>query len=305
MSCEELKTKSTGLACVYEAEEKTHVTFRGDVASDLNDKAFKVHTTENTYLVVLDVDSAITKTAGTGETLVAVAVAEGASAGAIAQAVQTALDLKTDLEVSVEGSQITIVNSKAGYVEPVALDPSTSEADFVIKQCQKGGLDELGFTEGDTEFTGFTPETEDVVAHQTGSTPLGTINKGVAPQVSLVLLETDIEKLKLAFSSIGSEIVYDGVTGFGVGTGKIGKLLNQSTRRLRFYNYSDSENKSQWITFWKAAIIPDTLTFSTETPDKISLSFQFYPDNDLPAAFKDGNIFYVGDISKVVPVPSL
>lgn len=303
MSCDTNKTQSTALAAAFELEEQTHITCKPDVSGSLHDKYLKAQDgSGNKHIFVMKVDTDPTTSTLAGYTKVDVAISENATEEDVAEALATAADGLDGYHASSDGDEVTLTNDKCAAVEAVSDGESSAGTGFTIKQCQVGGYDELGLTEGDTEFSGFEPDVQDVLAHQLGSTPAASINKGVNPAVSLVLLETDESKRKLLFSSIGGEVEYNNVKGYGVGTGKVGGLLNTFSRRLRFYNYANPEDKSQHITFWKAVIYPDTLTFSTENPDKFSVNFKFYPNLGLPAEVKDANIVYFGDPSSLVPV---
>jgi hypothetical protein len=268
--------------------------------------------------VVGVVSSAITVTIETGvSTAQQIATALGLSAAAMAL-VSVAVDsndsadpqvsfgaavnltggasASTDFEATSDGDEVTITTIGAADVT----DYADYNTDFVLTQCQEGGLTDLGLLDGNVE-PAFEEKLLEIMAHQSGSNILAELRQGVSVEVPMTLKECDAAHLRDVFASAGggAHTPALGTELFGWGSSRLGQPTIRQARRLVLHPVAlASSNKARDLCFWKAYPIPDTLVFSGEDPETLSLSFKCYLDDSKP---EEVSMFSYGDWSQLIP----
>lgn len=282
----------------WEIEEQTHVTCVADVSSSLNSKYFLLNDGENDkFYVWFNVGGAGVDPAPAGRTGITVAFAANSSASSIATAIAAAVDANAEFVASADGAVVTITNADAGEAD----DTVDVDTGFTFAQCQEGGLLDLGLTEGDIEVT-FEETLLSVTAHQTGVTPLADLRQGVVSEVALTMKEASPEKLKEIFAKAagGTYTPLGGTELFGWGTSRQGLSTIVQARRLVMHPVAlAASNHVRDLCFWKAYPMPESLVFSGENPQVVSLTFKIYLDDSKPEAIKQ---WAYGDYTQLVPV---
>jgi len=117
----------------------------------------------------------------------------------------------------------------------------------------------------------------------------------------MVLKESDFAKYKEIFSASagGAYTPAAGTEIFGWGSSKQGRNTLIDARRLNLHPVaSESADHSRDLTFWKAYAKPDSIVFSGENPQTLSITFACYLDSN-----KDSRVsfFCFGDHTQVIP----
>lgn len=202
-----------------------------------------------------------------------------------------------DWESSDMGSgEVSITVVGAGDVTDFA-DFNTG---FEFTQCQEGGSTDLGLLDGNVE-PAFEEKLLEIMAHQSGSTVLAELRQGLGVEVPVTMKECDAAHLRDVFASAsgGAMTPVNGTELFGWGSSRLGQPTIRQARRLIMHPVSlASSNKTRDVCFWKAYPIPDTLVFSGEDPQTLSLSFKCYLDDSKP---EEVSMFSYGDWSQLIP----
>lgn len=284
----------------WQIEEQSQVTCVADVSSSLANKWFKIGAGNNaayTHYVWLNLGSG-TDPSPSGLTEIEVTAAPNASASTIATAIAAAVDAISGFNATASGAVITIDRTVMGV--SAGVEDGTAATGFTFVQCQQGGNLDLGLLDGDIEVA-FEEKLFEVTAHQTGVTVLADLRQGVSATVSLVLKESDTEKLNELFAKAagGSHTPVAGTELFGWGTSKQGSNTIIQARRLVLHPVRLlAADLSEDLCFWKAYPLPESLTFSGENPKIASVSFKTYLDDSKPEEVK---LFAFGDWSQLAP----
>ena len=286
----------------WEIEEQWHIKCLANVSNSLDGKYFKLGKAgQTTFSHYVWIDSgAAADPAPSGLTAVPVVVAASAAASVVAAAIQAAVDALADFHASVSGDDVTITCDAVGDSAGVA-DPTSGGLGFTYTQCQEGGSLDLGLLDGDVEG-GFEEKLLEITAHQTGVTPIADLRQGVSSNLSLVMKEATVDKLKEIFAKAagGTDTPSGGTEVLGWGTSRQGLNTIVQARRLVLHPVAtDTADKSGDLCFWKAYPQPEKLVFSGENPKTISVNWKFYLDSGKPAAIQ---LFAFGDWSQYVPV---
>ncbi len=219
------------------------------------------------------------------------------SAATIATATAAAVTAITGFEASASGAVVTITCSDAGDAATLT-DVDTTLA---VLQCQEGGLLDVGFIEGDVE-SAFEIQLSEVTAHQTGTTLLADLRQGSSADIAITFKETDAAKLKEIFvaSNGGTHTPSGGTELWGWGVNRQGSNTVIQARRLRLHPVAlaDSDHTRDLV-FWKAFPLPDTLVYSGENPQTLTVTFKTYLDASKPDEIQH---FAYGDWDQLVPV---
>jgi hypothetical protein len=267
---------------IFGKYECSTVVATADVASSHNNDYFVLYSALDAvkYHVWLNVGGAGVDPAPAASTGIPVAVAVNASASTVASAIAAAIDAVSGgpFEAEATGSSVCICNMQPGNSTDVAA--GVGLAGFTYTVNVQGTYDDLGFCDGDVEVA-FEESLLDITTHQTGTDILTSIRQGKSAEVTMTLQETDIANIKLIMSQAGAVFTPSGgsneVVGWGTSTNseniidKAGKLI------LHPYNLSDSDRSRDWA-FWLAHMKPESVTFSGENPELVSLSFKCYTD---------------------------
>jgi hypothetical protein len=301
MSCSVTNIRIEPVNVSWEIEEQWDVKCVADVSSSLNNKWFKLGKAGQTaysHYVWISTGTGVDP-APSGLTGIPVVIAADAAASVVATAVAAAVDANAFFLASADGDTVEITNATAG--EASGIVDGTAATGFTFEQCQDGLSVDLGYLDGDVEIS--TEEnTVEVNSHQSGSTILADLRAGVSSEVSLVLKESDLDKLKAVFaeSAGGSYTPVAGTELFGWGTSRQGLNTIIQSRRLIMHPVASSvSDKSRDLCFWKAYAKPSTLTFSGENPRTVEVTFACYLDTSKPEEIQ---LFSIGDWSQLVPL---
>ena len=298
MSCgSAVNVKIEPMSVTYEIEEQWCIKTVADVSESLDAKYFTMYTAAGSGFYVWCDIGAAADPAPAGLTGIAATISANATAAQVATAIQTAVDANVNFQATVSDDEVIITHVAEGDVT------STSDVDtgFTFTQLQEGGELVLGLTQGDMTIT-FNESLKTITAHQTGLTPLLDLRQGVSVEnISIAMLESDIDKLKQIFSKHagGSHTPSGGTELYGWGTSRIGTNTIVQARRLIFHpeRLADADY-SEDLCFWKAYLMPESLIFSGENEEIVNVTFKIYKDEDRPEAI---NYFAFGDHTQLDP----
>ena len=269
----------------WEIEEQTQIQLVADVADSLDGTYFTLATGGSetaTHYVWYD-GVAAADPAPAGLTAVPVAYTTGDSASTLAGLTATAIDGVSGLGAVDNGDgTVTVTADTAG----LTFDTADVDTGFTMVKCQDGGTTTLGLLDGDIEVA-FEQSLLDITAHQTGTTLRGQLLQGLSAEVSLTLKETDKAKLKEVFSTGGPGGTYTGASSdelFGWGSSKQGQNTFTQGRRLTMHPVRlAAGDKGDDFVFWKTYPMPESLTFSGENAEVVSVTFKAYIDENKPS----------------------
>lgn len=287
----------------WEIEEQWHVKTIADVSSSSNSNYFRIGKsgqTTHSHYVWLDVGNTGVDPAVAGLTGVEVNIAANDTAATIATAIAAAVTALSDFTATASGDTVTITCIGAGDSAGLLDGAGAAATGFTFTQCQEGGTLDLGLLQGDVE-SGFEETLLELTAHQTGVTPIADLRQGVKTELSLVMQEATVTKLKEIFakSGGGTDTPSGGTEVFGWGTSRQGLNTIIQARRLVLHPVAKSDTDySGDLCFWKAYPMPESLIFSGENPKTLSVSWKFYLDASKPAAI---SLFCFKDWTQYIP----
>lgn len=251
--------------------------------------AFKVWFDEN------DTDSEPTVS---GTTAIEVDYGAGALPAAIAAAFATAVNENASFNAYIDGSTVKVERAVDGEV----VSTDISEAPGLVGEViQSGKSVYLGVLQEDVEVS-LEETTLELTGHQTGTTLLADLRQGVSATITLTLQESDNPKRKTLFSNTagGTYTPSGGTEVFGWGNLKQGMSTITDAVKLVLHPVAlEASDRSRDLCFFKAYPLIDTLTFSGENPETLSISFKAYIDQDRP---KGVNLFAFGDHTQTITV---
>jgi hypothetical protein len=143
----------------------------------------------------------------------------------------------------------------------------------------------LGGTSGPLEMS-LSSETVEITSEQTGALKLGEVLTGMNLEVSCTFKELSAANLKLLIGkgvgsyhtpSAGSEVI-------GQGSGQLFRNLgNDSAGPIRFIPVNGDANSRSLIGH-KAYPIPESISFSSENPSELSVTFKFIRDDSMDSS---------------------
>jgi hypothetical protein len=297
MSCSVTNVRIEPVDVSWQIEEQWTVKCFADVASSLNNDYFKIYTPAGgKFHVWFNVAAAGVDPAPAGFTAIPVAIAANASASVVALAVQVAVDAHADFKATVVGSEVLITCVDIGET----VDFSDFNTGFTFTQCADGLDLPLGLCDGDIELT-TEEQLNDIVAHQSGTTILASLRQGTSAEISMTLKESDFDKFKAIYvnSGGGVDTPSGGTEVFGRGTSRQGTNTFIQAKRLILHPVNKASNDyTRDFCFWRAYPKPDTLTFSGENPQMLSLTFTVYKDDSKPDAI---NMWCAKDWTQYLP----
>lgn len=284
----------------WEIEQQTCVETVADVSSSLNNKYFTIRSSADAkFHVWYNVAAAGVDPAPANSTGIPVAISANASASAVATATQVAVDANANFKASLYDATNVIITAMTPADVTDSVDFNTT---FEIETIQEGGIIDLGLLDGDVEVS-FEEQTFEVFAHQTGTTLRADLRQGVSAEVSLTLKESHntLRKEIFAKASGGMHTPSGGTEVFGWGNSRQGLNTVVQSRRLVMHPVAlVSGDKSRDLCFWKSYPMPESLTFSGENPEMISVTFKSYLDDTKPSGI---NLFGFGDWSQSEYIP--
>lgn len=273
----------------WEIEEKWCVTCVADVSQSLENKYFKAYTALDAigYYFWFEVGgSGGVDPVVANHTGVKVSIATNATATAVATAVAAAVDALAGFKASSSGADVTIECVDVGDTSSIV--DGAAATNFTFTQMQDGGTMDLGLLEGDVEIS-FEETLMSITAHQYGVTPLADLRQGVVASLTLTLKEShlSLQKEMLARAAGGSYTPSGGTEVFGWGSNRQGLNTIVQARRLILHPVALSNSDyTRDVCFWKAYPIPESLVFSGENPETMSVTFKIYLDDTKPAAIQ-------------------
>lgn len=280
---------------LWRAKGEFCVDFKDATASGLGGQYMSFYLPDGAgYYAWFDENNTDTDPAPGGFTEIEINYAASALTTAIATAFQTAVDGITGFVATVDGTVVTVKCDDFGSVTAPANNTATS---LLITFIRKGKNYDLGFLQGDVELN-FAPSNFVLTAHQTGVTPLASLNQGFETiEVATVLLESTKSKLKDVYEIYGGTQTPGGGTQvYGAGSAAQGKnmLLEAGVLTLKPVNAVD-ETESAHIML--AVPVPDSLVFSGENPKTLSVTWQGFIDTSFNSKFNAvafGDVFQTG-----------
>lgn len=287
----------------WEIEEQSSIVCVADVAESLENKWFGLEASNGTkyyawYTVTggaAAVDPAIA-----GRTALPITIAPNATAAAVATATAAAIDAVGGgllFESSAVDDKVYITNIGAADVEKVF--DGTAPTGFTFNQCQQGGYLDCGLIDGNVESS-FESQYLEIKSHQTGTSLRAELRQGTTAEVSLTMQETDIPRLKEVFATVngGTHTPSGGTELFGWGTNLQGTNTIIQARRLVLHPVTMGSDRSRDLCFWKSMAMPDSMVFSGEEVNTVSVTFKTYIDSEKPEEIQH---WAYGDWTQLIP----
>lgn len=292
MSASASNVKINPINLTWEIEEQVCIDVKGIVAADLGAKYFNIYDASTTYYVWFNLDAGSVDPAP-GGTGIEVAVATGDSESTILAALDTAIEGATGYTGRIEGTRLFIV---LDVTDVVATDAADVDSGIAIAIVNKGGNIDLGILDGNVEPS-FTEDLLPVTGHQFGTSVLAQLRQGNNAEVSVTLKESTTNLYKEVFGAGGDTFTPGaGTELFGWGDSKQGGNTLVNARRLRFHPVRlDAADRSEDLTFWLAYPNPDSIVFSGEEFNTMSVTFTTFLDLGKPKAIRR---FAFGDSSQ-------
>jgi len=283
---------------VHEIEEQWLLTMVADQSDSFDGVHFQLATAGNTtptHYVWFD-NGASADPAPGGLTGIAVSYTTDDNAATMATNVFNDMDADGTFNVAIPtvgGSDILITNQATGACADTA-NVDTPINSFT--QCQEGGTFDLGLLDGDISIS-FEETLFDVTAHQTGTTLRAKLRQGISAEISMVLKETDLDKLYRVFALNAGGAASE--TEFGWGDSRQGTNVIVQARRLHLHPVAlDAADLSRDLVFWKTYMQPTSLTYSGENPNMIEVTFAAFLDENKNSEY---NLFKFGDYTADIP----
>lgn len=276
------------------------ITCVADVSSSLNNQYFMFYDVDGTKRYAwFNVATAGTDPSVSGATAAPVALSANATSTAVATALAAVLDALSGYTASSDGAVVTLTHVATGYAKAAHDGAATTEFAFEVVSYGDTALD-LGYIEGDIEMT-LEGQMVEVTSHQTGTDILTHINTGSNVSIGLTLKEVSAANLRKVLLSYGDSHLPTGtgasateVYGWGSST-QFKQTLNRSRKLYLHPRVLNAADKSRDLTFWKAYVMPDSLTFSGENVQMLPVNFTIYPDLSKNAKIQK---FCYGDASQ-------
>ena len=279
MSASASNVKINPINATWEIEEQVCIDVKNIVAASLNGLYFNIYDASTTYDVFFDLDAAGTTNPGSG-TGIEVDVTTGMTEAQILSAMETAIEAATGYTGRIDGSRLFIT---LDVTDKVATDAADVDSNIAVAVVNKGGFIDLGILDGNVEPS-FTEDLLDVTGHQFGTSVLAQLRQGNNAEISLVLKESTKNLYKEVFGAGGDTFTPSGGTElYGWGDSKQGGNTLINSRRLRFHpvRLADAD-RSEDLTFWLAYPNPDSIVFSGESFNTLSVTFKTFLDLGKP-----------------------
>lgn len=283
---------------IFGRYQQQTVTTTADVASSHNNDYFVLYNAkdETKYHVWYNVGGAGVDPAPPGSTPIMVAIAVNATAIAVAMATALAIDAVQGFASCSSSNVVTITNTQPGLSTTVAA--GVGLVGFIYALILAGDDNDMGYSDGDIEVT-FDEQLLDVTAHQTGTDIIAALRQGKVSEVTVNMKEVDIDNLKLMFKQAGELYTPSGgteVVGWGTSTNseniisKAGKLVLHPVKNGEYFGGSPVLTRD--LAFWKAHLKVESIVYSGENPEIVSVTFKIYTDDNKT---EEVNLFVLGD----------
>lgn len=283
----------------WEIEHQEQFDFAGSTAAGLGGKYVLLSSVAPVdYYVWFDENNTDADPAVASRTALPVDYAASAADTAIASAFATAVGGTSGFNATASGTVVTVIRTAVGEVTTSTIGNTTT---VTLTECQLGRTFDLGLLQGDVEF-GYEETLLEVKAHQTGTTLLADLRQGTVNSITLTLQETHAAALEEMFAktSGGYNTPGGGTEVWGVGTARIGtNTIVQAARLILQPEALSASDYSRTMCFWKAYPLPESLVFSGENPQTLSVTFKVYKDS---AIDENVNLWVFGDYTQYLPV---
>lgn len=153
----------------------------------------------------------------------------------------------------------------------------------------------LGFCDGDISVN-MEEQVVDVTAHQEGTNVLDAIRTGKSADVSMTLKEFDSDQIERIFAGAGGATDSTGSSGtdvIGWGSSKDFTQVTDQAGKLVLHPVTKGDSEyDRDLAFWNAYPLPDSITYSGENPQTVSVTFRCFPDTSQPSGIR---LFGFGD----------
>lgn len=278
----------------WKGAEKECWDFSNATASGLGGKYVVIYNAAGSGFYVwfdennTDVDPA----PGGGLTAAEVNYAASASVSAIATAFEAVVEALSGIDATIDGTCVCTTRT----VDGETTDSTVGNAGAYVSMTKiTDGKDVyLGLLQGDVEAT-LEEQMTDITAHQSGATLRTKLRQGMTATIAMTLQESDntLREKLLTYTAGGSFTPSGGTELFGWGDNKLGESTFVDAAKLILHpvNLADTDYTRDWC-FWKAYPLIDTITFSGENPETMSISFEVYIDDSRPTNIR---MFSIGD----------
>jgi len=275
--------------------ETTRLTAVADVSSNTQNQYYSLYSTDGTlYHAWNNVGAAGSDPAPAGSTEIEVSYAANASAATVAAAHVTAVAAIADFNCKIDpddSTKFVIQNVGIGAVTAVVTDVDSG---FTIVQVREGSNLDLGFIDGDIEFSP-TEDLLEIMANQTGTQILDKIRTGNnVDNITVAMKESDAAKLKAILNAGGASVTPSGGTEV-TGWGDSKRFLNISgdCRQLILHPVRNAAtNRANDFAIWRTYPNLTGFNFSGESEQMINVEFQIIPD---PIMADAQDLFVYGD----------
>lgn len=253
--------------------------FEPNVAGNIDGAYLEISSTLVDYYFYINTDPVIA-----GKTGVLVTVASNATANQVALAFETAFNAMVapkPFTVTRKNNHLTIEASKVG--EALQLPSIAGFTALTSLSVIALGLDiDLGLLDGD--ITPVTEETtKEVLAHQTGVTPIDTIVQGITATVELTLKEYGCDLKDEFFTKVFNSSYTDSLGNKLLGVGsKLFGSINSKMVTLILSPVVATGNECENFYIWRAYPSMPAEVFSGENEKTASITFTSYIDRTKP-----------------------
>lgn len=253
--------------------------FEPNVADNIDGAYLEISSTLVDYYFYINTDPVIA-----GKTGVLVTVASNATANQVALAFETAFNAMVapkPFVVTRKNNHLTIEASAVG--EALQLPSITGFTALTSLSVIALGLDiDLGLLDGD--ITPVTEETtKEVLAHQTGVTPIDTIVQGITATVELTLKEYGCNLKDEFFTKVFNSSYVDSLGNKLLGVGsKLFGSINAKMVTLILSPVVATGNECENFYIWRAYPSMPAEVFSGENEKTATITFTSYIDRTKP-----------------------
>lgn len=269
-----------------------------DVASSLNNTYFDLNTPTTEYYVWFNVGAGGTDPAIAGKTGIEVALTANDAASVVASAIQVAVDAEADFSSIVSTSDNELVLIENAEIGPVTAETDSGSTGFTLAVLIEG----IGGDLGSTAQGGVTISSEtqvfDVFSDQTGQTLLDQINLGNTATAELGLIEITPARLATVIGGVVGDTgtPSGGTVVTGIGESKLYQSLANLGGKLILHPIRLPESdKSRDVIFWKSAPKPQSINYSGQDLQTLSVTFDAYRDTSVNSKF---NLIMFGDYTQ-------
>lgn len=252
-----------------------------EAGSGLDDLYWTFSSSTEDYYVWYNVDAGGTDPALAGKTAIEVAILSTDSAAQVATKVVAAINAEAGLYSLIDPKKSTRVILKVlEYAEgtPAAAGDVTGH---VFTPVHAGFFHDWGFTEGDIEPS-LDQQILSITSHQTGTEELTSIITGMVVELPITFKELSQDNLdRLIKMTSGGAVTPSGgseLIGFGSGQ-NFDNIIDKAARLILHPARLPQSDRSEDYCIWLAYPKIDSLSFSGESEQRVSVTFKAYRDD--------------------------